>query len=179
MTNLLINLIAFKLAWLSSVLGGANGLPLLGPAAVLVAIAIHLRRAGDPARELMLIAATGIVGISVDSAIISAGLLAYPSGTLVAGLSPLWILGMWMLFATTFNVSFRWMQSRIPLAGVMGAIFGPLSYYSGAKIGAVTLIDPLGAMIALSVSWGLMLPGLLLLAKRLDGMTLKPASDVL
>ena len=179
MTNLMINLVTFKLAWLSSVLGGANGLPLLGPAAVLVAIAIHLRRAGDPSRELMLIAATGIVGISVDSAIISAGLLSYPSGTLVAGMSPLWILGMWMLFATTFNVSFRWMQSRIPLAAVMGAIFGPVSYYSGAKIGAVTLDDPLGAMIALSVTWGLMLPGLLLLAKRLDGVTLKPASDLI
>ena len=179
MTNLLINLIAFKLAWLSSVLGGAYGLPLLGPAAVLVAIVIHLRRAGDPSRELMLIAATGIVGISVDSAMISSGLLAYPSGTLVAGLSPLWILGMWMLFATTFNVSFRWLQSRIALAAVMGAIFGPVSYYSGAKIGAVTLIDPLAAMIALSVTWGLMLPGLLLLAKRLDGTTLTPASDFL
>lgn len=179
MTNLLINLITFKLAWLSSVLGGANGLPLLGPAAVLVAIVIHLRRAGDPQRELMLIMATGIVGITVDSAIISAGLLSYPSGTLFAGISPLWILGMWMLFATTFNVSFRWMQSRIPLAALMGAVFGPVSYYSGAKIGAVTLIDPLAAMIALSVTWGLMLPGLLLLARRLDGMTLKPASNFL
>jgi hypothetical protein len=84
---------------------------------------------------------------------------------------------MWMLFATTFNVSFRWLQSRIALAGVMGAIFGPVSYYSGAKIGAVTLIDPMAAMIALTVSWGLMLPGLLLLARRLDGVTLKPASD--
>jgi hypothetical protein len=61
----------------------------------------------------------------------------------------------------------------------MGAIFGPVSYYSGAKIGAVTLIDPLAAMIALSVTWGLMLPGLLLLAKRLDGTTLTPASDFL
>jgi hypothetical protein len=177
MSNLVINIVVFKLAWLSSVLGGAYGIPLLGPAAVLVAVIIHLRRVNDPSRELRLILATGALGVTLDSIMIRAGWLVYPTGTVINGLSPLWILGMWMLFATTFNISFRWMQSRIVLAGVMGAIFGPLSYYSGAKLGAVNFGDTGTAMLALAVSWGLLLPALLVLARRLDGVNLQPAAE--
>lgn len=168
MTNFWINVVVFKIAWLASVLGGANDMPLLGPAAVVIAIAIHLRLAEKPAAEMLLIFSTGIVGVTVDSALVSAGLMSYTSGTLITGLSPLWILGMWMLFATTFNVSFSWLQSKVMLAAALGAVFGPLSYYSGSKIGAVTLNEPGAAMLALALTWGLMLPGLLELARVLN-----------
>ncbi|MDH3401786.1 MAG: DUF2878 domain-containing protein [Chromatiales bacterium] len=168
MNSFLINIIAFKIAWLASVLGGANDLPLLGPAAVIVAVAIHLRLVKDPGREMLLIFSTGMVGITADSAMISAGLLSYSTGTVVPGMSPLWILGMWLLFATTFNVSFRWLQSRVLLAALLGAVFGPLSYYSGSKIGAVSLDEPVAAMIALAITWGMILPGMLELARRLN-----------
>ena len=177
MTNFWINVTVFKIAWLASVLGGANGMPLLGPAAVMIAVAIHLRLAEKPATEMLLIVSTGLVGVTVDSALVSAGLMSYTSGTLITGLSPLWILGMWMLFATTFNVSFRWLQSRVMLAAALGAVFGPLSYYSGSKIGAVTLNEPGAAMLALALTWGLMLPGLLELARVLNS-TGAPASRI-
>lgn len=174
--HLLINIVVFKIAWLSSVIGGANELPLLGPAAVLVAIAIHLWFVSEPSREMMLILSTGIIGASLDSLMISAGWLSYPSGTIIAGFSPFWIFAMWMLFATTFNISFRWMRDRIALAAVLGALSGPVSYYFGAKFGAVSLDDFNAAMIALAMTWGLALPGLLLLAKRLDGTALPLAN---
>ena len=45
-----------------------------------------------------------------------AGWLAYPSGTFIAGLAPYWIVGMWMLFATTLNITFRWLHERMWLA---------------------------------------------------------------
>ena len=60
MSSFLINIIAFKIAWLASVLGGANELPLLGPAAVIVAVAIHLRLVKEPSREMLLIFSTGL-----------------------------------------------------------------------------------------------------------------------
>jgi hypothetical protein len=82
---------------------------------------------------------------------------------------------MWMLFATTFNVSFRWLRSRMLLATAMGAISGPLSYYFGAKFGAVTLNNFSASMVALAIGWGALVPGLLLLAKQLDGVV--PQSD--
>ncbi len=171
--NMLVNIIAFKIGWVSSVVGVANNLPLLGPAVILLAIGIHLAAVRRPANELLLIFLTGAIGAGIDSIMISAGWLSYPSGMLIAGFSPYWIIAMWMLFATTFNVSFGWLKERMFLAAVLGALSGPLSYYFGAKFGAVTLNDFTNAMIALAVGWGALMPGLLLLAKRLDGASLR------
>lgn len=167
--NVLLNAIVFKIAWLSTIFGGANELPMLGPLAVMVAVGIHLRLAADPQRELALVALTGAIGLAWDSVMVSAGWMSYPSGTFVAGLAPYWIIGMWMLFATTLNVTFRWLHSRMLLAVVMGAVFGPMSYMAGSAAGAVQLHNPTIVYITLSVSWALLMPGLLLLARQLDG----------
>jgi hypothetical protein len=177
MMNMLINIIAFKIGWLSSVVGAASELPMLGPIVVLAAISIHLGIVSQPVSELLLIILTGAIGAVADSLMIYAGWLAYPAGTFVAGFSPYWIIAMWMLFATTFNMSFRWLQSRMLLAVALGAVFGPLSYYFGEKIGAVILQDFSASMIALSVAWGALMPALLILARRLEGLTMPIATS--
>ena len=167
--NVLFNVVAFKIGWLSSVLGAANGMPLLGPAVVLAVVALHLFCVTDRAGELLLVLLTGAVGAAWDSFMVSAGWLSYPTGNVVAGLAPYWIVAMWMLFATTLNVAFRWLRSRLLLASVMGAVFGPLSYFAGAKAGAVVIHDYGAAMTALALAWAVLMPALLLLARRLDG----------
>ena len=174
---MLVNLLAFKIGWLSSVIGVAQGMPLLGPSVIFVAIALHIAMAKRPLSEFLLVCATGVLGAVADSVMISAGWLSYPSGMLVSGMSPYWIIAMWMLFATTFNVSFRWLHSRLPVAALFGAISGPLSYYFGAKFSAVTLVEFYPAMLALAVSWGAMMPVLLTLAKRLDGEAAAPVAS--
>ena len=167
--NVLVNLVAFKLAWVSTILGSANGMPFLGPLAVLVAVAIHLKLAHEPHRELMLVVLTGAIGMAWDSVLVAAGWLVYPTGTFVSGLAPYWILAMWMLFATTLNVAFRWLHTRLALAAMMGAVFGPLSYLAGSAAGAVELVQPTPALVSLGAAWALLMPGLLLLARQLDG----------
>jgi hypothetical protein len=167
--NVLLNVAVFKIAWLSTVLGGANDMPLVGPIVVMGAIAIHLWLAAEPARELLLVLITGVIGVTWDSFMVSAGWLSYPSGVFISGVAPYWIVAMWMLFATTLNVSFRWMQQRLWLAAIMGAVFGPLSYYAGAGAGAVVLHNPNAAFTGLSIAWAIMLPSLLWLAQQLDG----------
>lgn len=167
--NVLVNALVFKVAWVSTIFGGANELPLFGPLVVMIAVAIHLWRAAEPHRELALVVLTGAIGLAWDSVMVAAGWLSYPSGTFVAGLAPYWIVGMWMLFATTLNVTFRWLHTRTWLAVVMGAVFGPMSYWAGSAAGAVLLIQPTIVFIALSASWALLMPGLLWLARQLDG----------
>ena len=123
---------------------------------------------------LALIVLTGAIGMAWDSALVSAGWLVYPTGTFVAGLAPYWILGMWMLFATTLNVAFRWLRAKLALAAFMGAVFGPLSYYAGSAAGAVVLAEPIPALVSLSVAWALLMPGLIVLARQLDGTQPEP-----
>lgn len=166
---LLTNIIAFKIAWTSIILGAANGWPLVGPVVVLLAIAIHLRNATDPNAELLLLVLTGVSGATWDSVMVSAGWLSYPNGNFIAGVAPYWIIAMWMLFATTLNITLRWLRGRKILAAILGALIGPLSYYLGQKIGAVVIHDLPTTMIALSISWAVLLPALSMLAGRLDG----------
>ncbi len=167
--NVLVNVVAFKVAWVSTIFGSANEMPFLGPLAVLVAVAIHLWLAHEPRRELMLVLLCGAIGMAWDSVLVTAGWLVYPTGTFVSGLAPYWILAMWMLFATTLNVAFRWLQTRLTLAAVIGAVFGPLSYIAGSSAGAVELAEPAPALTALGIAWALLMPGLLVLARQLDG----------
>lgn len=170
--NVLINAVAFKLAWLSAMTGGAKALPGLVIIGVFAAIAIHLWRAAEPRRELTLVVLTGLIGLAWDSVMVAAGWLVYPNGIIVPGLAPYWIIAIWMLFATTLNVTFRWLHGRLALAAVMGAFFGPMSYLAGAAAGAVELVEPLAALLALGMAWALLMPGLLLVARQLDGTML-------
>ena len=167
--NVLLNVVVFKVAWVSTIFGGANELPMVGPLVVLVAVAIHLWRSAEPSRELTLVLLTGLIGLTCDSVMVAAGWMTYPSGTFIAGLAPYWIVAMWMLFATTLNVAFRFLRQKLALATLLGAIFGPLSYYAGASAGAVTLNEPVIALTALSVAWAILLPALSVLGRQLDG----------
>jgi hypothetical protein len=172
--NVILNAVSFKIAWMSAVIGAANGLPLLGPAVILAAVLLHLSKADDPALELVLVAMAGVIGLAWDSVMVTAGWLTYQNGTFAAGLAPYWILAMWMLFATTLNVSLRGLRDRPLLAALLGAVFGPLSYLAGSAAGVVDIVREDAALPALALGWALLMPGLLVLAGQLDGM--RPAT---
>lgn len=166
--TLVINIVAFQIGWFACVLGAANALPLLGPAVVAGAVALHLSRSSRPAPEFALIMVAGALGAVWDSALVASGWIVYPSGTLITGFAPYWIVAMWMLFATTLNVSLRWLHNRIALAVIVGGISGPLAFYAGAQLGGVTFIDQRTGLIALGFGWAVMLPLLSEIAARLD-----------
>ncbi len=86
-------------------------------------------------------------------------------------MAPYWIISMWMLFATTLNVSLRWMRGRYFIALIAGAIAGPLAYIGGSKLGGIVFLDRTAGLVALSVGWGVIMPILVMLAERLDGIS--------
>ena len=171
MMGLLLNFGMFKIGWLSSVIGGAQQLPWLGPLAMLLIVAVHLYRAEQPERELVLVLSCGFIGALFDSVLVAMGWVTYPSGLFAESMAPYWIISMWMLFATTLNVSLRWMRGRYFLALVMGAVAGPLAYIGGSKLGGILFLDRTAGLAALSIGWGLMMPVLVMLAERLDGVS--------
>ena len=169
--HFLVNVVAFKVGWASSVFGAANNLPSLGPLVVLVAILLHLYYAHNPSREFLLIVIAGAIGAVYESLLLSAGWLSYSTGVIIAGIAPYWMIGMWMLFATTLNMAMRWFHSNLWLAALLGGVLGPVSYYIGSRIGAVTFVDYPKALLALAVGWATLMPVLLLLARRFDGVS--------
>jgi hypothetical protein len=81
---------------------------------------------------------------------------------------------MWTLFATTLNVSLNWLKSRHLLAVAFGAVGGPLAYYGGMKLGAVSFPDFGIAMAALALGWAAIMPTLMWLGQRFDGINVTP-----
>lgn len=169
--NMLLNIIAFQVGWFACVLGGAHGWPWLGVLATVAIVALHLYRAARPRMETALILSSGVLGFFADSLLTGMGLLRFPSGQLHPHFAPYWMVAMWMLFATTLNVSLRWLKSRLGLAALLGAIAGPLAYYGGAKLGGVSFGQPLAGLIGVAGVWTLAMPLLLVMASRWDGMT--------
>jgi hypothetical protein len=169
--NLLINVAAFKLGWVSSVVGGAQQLPWLGPLVVFVVIALHLARAERPRSELMLILSCGLIGAVFDSVLVAAGWVTFPSGMFSDVMAPYWIVTMWMLFGTTINLSMRWMRGRPLLASAFGFVGGPLAYLAGHKIGGIQFVDQPAALVMLAIGWAVMMPLLVQIGERLDGVS--------
>jgi len=166
----LINFIAFQIGWFSAVLGAANQMPWLGPLVLLAVLAIHIRLVRRPDLEIGLVVACGILGLVFDSLLVMAGWVSYPSGVFSSVVAPYWIITMWMLFGTTLNLSMRWLHGRLALAAVLGAISGPASYWGGFKLGGIDFVEPVAALAALSLGWAAVMPLLVTLARRLDGV---------
>ncbi len=171
----LINLAAAQIGWFACVWGGANGMPALGAAAVALIVAIHLTyTAHRPGTELVLLLLAGLIGLLWDSALVALGWLSYPSGILVPGTAPYWIVAMWVLFATTLNVSLGWLKGRYLMAILLGGIGGPLAYYAGFKLGGVNFQSIELGLGAQAIGWAVLMPLLTVLAERLNGMQPAP-----
>jgi hypothetical protein len=166
-----LNFIMFQIGWLACVLGGAHGWPWLGVAVTAAIVAVHLRQAARPQTEAVLIVLSGLLGFVADSLLTGMGLLRFSSGQFHPHIAPYWMAALWMAFATTLNVSLRWLKPRLGLAALLGAVAGPLAYYGGAKLGGVAFAEPLVSLIAVAGVWTLAMPLLLIIAARWDGRT--------
>jgi hypothetical protein len=124
-----INIIAMQIVWFACVLGAANGFPWIGTAIAIGIATLHLVRAPEPKLELQLMALALAMGLVLDSALISGGWIAFQNGELAPGLTTHWMLGLWLGFATTLNVSLRWLLRKPFAAIVFGALGGPLAYW--------------------------------------------------
>ena len=160
---LAINFIGFQIGWFACVLGAAYGQTLLAVVAVLFIIALHLYRNTSYA-ELYIILTAMVIGFIWESFLVTSGWLSYGLAADSVVFAPVWLVAMWALFATTINLSMAWLKNHWFLASLMGAIFGPLAFVAGEKLGAVQFVDRPLALSALALGWACLMPLLLWLA---------------
>ncbi|MFN0123715.1 MAG: DUF2878 domain-containing protein [Blastocatellia bacterium] len=156
----LLNFIILQIGWYACVVGAARGYAWAGPLYTAVFAAIHLWMTRDPAGEARLLVAVGALGAAIDGALKGTGLLTYASDAF-AGLpiGPPWIIALWVLLACSLNSSFAWLRGRPLLACLLGAIFGPLSFLAGARLGAVVFHQTQTVtMCVLALVWGCAMP---------------------
>ena len=167
---LLLNTVVFQIAWLLSVIGGAQQMPWLGAVVALIALALHLLSARKPFEEFLLVISCALIGASFDSILVATGWVTYKSGLFSQYFAPYWIITLWMLFAMTLNVSMRWLRGKPKLAALLGFYGGPASYIGGQALGGIVLVNQFAALSALAIGWAVMMPLLMRLSENLDGM---------
>jgi Protein of unknown function (DUF2878) len=165
---LIANFVAFQLAWFACVVAAARGQQWLGVAAVLVVAAVFAWLAPRPARALQLFALVTLIGAVWDSAVSATGWMTYAGASAAGWLAPAWIVAMWTLFATLLNVCLRWLRARPALSALFGLVGGPLAYYGGARLGAVSFANLPAALALQGIGWAAMTPLLIRLGVRLE-----------
>lgn len=170
MIKMIVNFSLFQVAWLAGIIGGANDWPLLGALPAIVVVAVHLLMNSDQLkREISLIFGITILGLIVEMSFVSLGTLHYTGTKIDAVLPPIWIVMLWFAFGTLPHGSLDWMSRRIWLQLFLGALFGPLSYFGGVRLGAATMSKPImDSLIIISLGWAVAMVLMFQMAGRLS-----------
>ncbi len=142
-----VHAVGYQVTWFVTVLSG-NLVSLLWllPMGFLV-----LYRASH--RALIYIGVVALLGYSIDLALQATGFIQFNHNTV---LGPLWLLVLWVGFADViwhllYRIPKWWFQA------VLGAISGPLSYVTGAALGAAEPMTT-GGIIAFAIWWAIGFP---------------------
>lgn len=164
--RIVINIVAFYAGWFGAALLAARGYGAIAALPCLAVAALHLATTTDRRAAAQLMAIAAVMGAIAETALLASGATRFGVGAAAASLPPLWLIALWVAFATTLNVSLAWLQSRAAIAAILGFLGGPAAYYAGAELGAMQLGQPLWASLgAIGLVWAIAMPLLLSLAK--------------
>ena len=161
-----LNLGLFQAVWWTQILQGVTR-PAMAISACAAFIAVHLALSHRRKSDLLLLGALLLLGPWLDVLIAELSLLDYRGAAPFAGAPPYWIFGLWMAFSLTLIHSMHGLLQRPWLAIALGAVGGPLAYYTGVQFGAAAWPTPgSSALLALALIWGLAFGALSLTIKR-------------
>mgnify|MGYP001817193065 FL=1 len=162
--------LAFQTAWAACAYGAVHDLPQVGVLACFACIVVGLALAPYRQGLLALVLALGLYGLIAETIILGAGLISFNAHWPHSALAPLWIIGLWMAFATLIEPAFGWLQGRPLMASALGAAAGPISYSAAMRLGALHFNQPewLG-IAAIGLTWAVAMPFALRLSDRLQG----------
>lgn len=153
--KLLLDIAGFQVIWFACALGVPHGFewmvyPLGG-----IYILQHLYFSNQRGFEISLILKSVLLGLALDSGLLLINALRFFESS--SWIQPLWMTVLWASLGASLNSSFGWLKSHYLIGAVLGGIVGPLSYYGGEKLGALTIHGAPG-FIALGICWAIAMP---------------------
>ena len=162
----LLNYLTFQAGWFACVWGAGQGMVWLGPVFVALVMAFQagvLTRMTR--REVGFILLAVLVGLSLDTTMILAGVYNPVREITPWPLAPVWIMALWVLFTSSFRLSLEQLHGRPLLGFLLGAVAAPLSYAAGGRMGAASMNPSfLKSFAVLGMVWGLAVPALFALS---------------
>ena len=155
--NNIYNIVGFQICWWSCVLGVVNDYQYLGPIAMTMFLLVHFICFSKNIREIYFVVIIGIFGVLIDSSFLTFDIIKYKY-PILNSFAPLWIISMWIGFASTINHSMYWLNGQHYLMALFGFVFGPLSYLAGLNFEALIFEKSLSVLLILGVVWAFSLP---------------------
>jgi hypothetical protein len=152
-----LTVIGAQLCWWGCVLLAGTPWALAAVVGTGLWVVLHVARSRQPRSERTLVVVTTLLGVVVDSALVAADAIAFPTAVALGPLpTPLWMIALWTGFATMLTTTLAPVLRSRPLSLVFGVVGGPLSYLGGSRLGPITIVEPLLPSLALvAAAWGL------------------------
>ena len=172
-SNALVNGILFQVLWLVAILGSAYQMTWPAGVACAALMAYQLQEKNRKHSDLRLLLCAGLIGFTMDSLWVNVGLYQFTTTWPIAGITPAWLLALWLGFGLTINHSIGWLSLHPILPPLMGAISGPLSYLAGVRFGAVEFLQNNYVVLAcLAIGWAISLQLLVIISRsKMSGIS--------
>jgi uncharacterized protein DUF2878 len=179
--NVWINMVLYQATWIAAVAGAGQGL--WWPGLVVLALFAVLQLALSQWRraDACLFLGVSLLGFVIDSTFVQLGLMQFQAALPWPSLAPVWMVALWTSFALTLNHSLAFLQTRLLLATLLGAIGAPMAYLAASR-GWQALSFPQGVapmFIATALAWAVLMPLLSRASLRLRALDTAPAYSVL
>ncbi len=165
----LIELLAFQLVWVACALSAASGrtAPALAACGLFTTGILLLSERTTALARLSLMCAT--IGVAVETLLLQLGAIVHVTVWPSAAVAPAWMIGLWIAFGAALPATVRLLGQRAVLNSLpVGAIFGPLAYLAGSRIGALEIAAPMPLSLGLiAFVWAAVLP-LLVIAEAAE-----------
>jgi hypothetical protein len=117
---------------------------------------IAIGQTQERSRLALLTAVSATAGFTVESVLIALGIVSHVATWPSEWLAPAWIIALWFAYGATIPTTARLLGNGGRLKGVLlGAVFGPLAYVAGSRIGAIEIAKPTPLhFIAIAALWG-------------------------
>jgi hypothetical protein len=148
----IVNVLMFNISWFAILLTQSS---LLAPIIVLLNLSAHFYLMGKGKPELLVVAGVTAFGLVVDQLLFATGVFNLEGKATYA---PLWLTCLWPVFATTLMHAFDWLQTRVILSIIFGAVGGTLSYIAGIRLTSIEFGSLFWGPIIIGTLWAVSFP---------------------
>jgi hypothetical protein len=169
MIRIVANIIGFNTGWLTAILGAASGRPWLAIVVVPPIVIFQALISRSPVAATWTIAAIALGGL-IDAGLVLTGyLIPAPSWEGEPGWAIPWFFALWLNYAATVGVSFRWCRGRWILSAVLGGISGSTTYLAGERLGAIAFGAPHATVLTIiAIEWAIAFPASVWISERIE-----------
>jgi hypothetical protein len=165
----IIDIVGFQATWWAAALGAGAGSWIPGSAIGGIVVLLQVLAAKVRLATIATVLIALLLGFAAETAMIASGLVRYSATWPLPGLPPLWLLMLWMVFATCIEATLRMLGNHALIKGaLLGAVVAPPTYWAGESFAALSFAEPKWmGLAATAVAWAIATPIMLAVYRRL------------